>query len=150
MKMPNGLLCDINNLQLFSEESPMPARLAQQDNENRMMEGRVPTSPIVRHHEQGVGGPPPSNLSPFVHCSCRSQPHGKDILRSYPMPVGLARQTAKKREGIAKYRYRPKSPRLPTLFEPVPCPLLFPGVPSLSLPRGNRPPAFSRLILSYS
>jgi len=41
----------------------MPARLAQQEDEIGLMEGRVPTSPIVRNHEQGVGGPPPSNLS---------------------------------------------------------------------------------------
>jgi hypothetical protein len=65
----------------------MPAWLAQQDNENRLMEGRVPTSPIMRHHEQGVGGPPPSNLIQFVHFSCRSQPHGRNFLRSVQCPV---------------------------------------------------------------
>jgi hypothetical protein len=58
----------------------MLTRLAQQGDENGMMEGRVPTSPIVRHHEQGVGGPPLSNLSQFVLFSCRSQPLGRDFL----------------------------------------------------------------------
>ena len=73
----------------------MPARLAQQDNENGLMEGRVPTSPIVRLHEQGVGGPPPSNLSQFVHFSCCSLPHGRDFLGSHPCQRGWHNQTMK-------------------------------------------------------
>jgi hypothetical protein len=66
----------------------MPARLAQQGEKNGLMEGRVPTSPIVRHHEQGVGGPLPSNLSQFVDFSCHNQPHGRDFLRSLPCQRG--------------------------------------------------------------
>jgi hypothetical protein len=109
----------------------MPARLAQQEDENGMMEGRVPTTPIVRPHEQGVGGPPPSNLSQFVHFSCRSQPHGRDFLgrhdNSLPVEGKAAGQGwVSSREGIPKKWILPVHP--PRRMSTPPLEGIFKGV----------------------